>query len=179
MTEPDRSQADLEARVSQLEARLRAVEDIGAIARMKARYGALVDQRYHRGDVVEREELDRIAGEITRLFTRDAVWDGGKGLGLCTGHDEIRARFAEPTMKFTWHYFVKPQIEVDGDTARATWDIFAPCTLQDGRPFWMAGVEHDEYRREEDAWLHSRMKLDLVFLAPFDKGWARIPRPDA
>ena len=28
--------------------------------------------------------------------------------------DEIRARFAKPTMKFTWHYFLKPQIEVDG-----------------------------------------------------------------
>lgn len=145
---------------------------------MKAHYGALVDQRYRDGDVVGRDELDRIAGEIAQLFTKDAVWDGGKGLGSCTGRDEIRARFAAPTMKFTWHYFVKPQIEVDGDTAHGTWDIFAPCTLQDGRPFWMAGVEHDEYRREAEGWLHTSMKLDVVFLAPFDKGWARAARAD-
>ena len=168
---------ELERRVLALEARLACVEDVEAIKRLKARYGALVDSRFEKGDTVAPERLDAIAYEIALLFSEDAVWDGGKGLGLCTGRAEIQARLAKPTMKFTWHYFVKPQIEVDGDTARADWDIFSPCTTRDDRPMWMAGVEHDEYRKEEGLWLHTHMRLDVVFLAPFDKGWARIPKP--
>jgi hypothetical protein len=39
----------------------------------------------------------------------------------------------------------------------------------------MAGVEHDEYVREGDRWLHEQMKLDVVFLAPHDRGWAKRP----
>lgn len=168
----------LEERIARLEARLATLEDVEAIKRLKARYGALVDSRFERGDVVAPEQLDRVCGEIAQLFTEDAVWDGGKGLGLCRGRPEIKARLAKPTMKFTWHYFVKPQIAVDGDTARADWDIFSPCTTQRGRPMWMAGVEHDEYRKQQGVWLHSHMRLDVVFLAPYDEGWAPIARPD-
>ena len=29
------------------------------------------------------------------------------------------------------------------------------------------------YRRGGGAWLHTRMKLSVVFMAPHDKGWAR------
>jgi chitinase len=69
-----------------------------------------------------------------------AVWDGGAGLGICRGREGIRARMAEPTLLFSRHYFVNPRIELDGDRARARWELLAPCTLRDGRPAWMAGV---------------------------------------
>ena len=36
---------------------------------------------------------------------------------------------------------------------------------------WMTGVEHDTYVREGDAWLHQSMRLDLVFMAPHERGW--------
>jgi hypothetical protein len=168
---------DLETRVAELEARLAALEDVEAIKRLKARYGALVDSRFSRGDVVAPDRLEAIAGEIAQLFSEDAVWDGGKGLGLCRGRAEIQARLAAPTMRFTWHYFVKPQIQVEGHTARADWDILSPCTTPDGRPMWMAGVEHDEYRKESGIWLHTHMRLDVVFLAPYDRGWGQVPKP--
>jgi hypothetical protein len=167
----------LEHRIQALEARLARVEDVDAIKLLKARYGALVDSRFEKDDVVSQERLDAIADEIALLFSEDAVWDGGKGLGVCTGRKEIAARLAKPTMKFTWHYFVKPQIEIDGETARADWDILSPCTTHDDRPMWMAGVEHDEYRKQRGVWLHTRMRLDVVFLAPYDRGWARVPKP--
>jgi hypothetical protein len=170
--------AKLEERIAELEARLGTLEDVEAIKLLKARYGALVDSRFEAGDLVSPERLDRIADDIAALFSEDAVWDGGKGLGLCRGRDEIKARLAKPTMKFTWHYFVKPQIEVSGDSARADWDIFSPCTTSRNRAMWMAGVEHDQYRKLDGVWLHTRMQLDLVFLAPYDKGWAQIPNPD-
>ena len=167
--------AGLVERVQALEARLRVSEDNLAIQRLKARYGELADDRYDRQGPKSPEALEPIAREISQLFTEDGVWDGGKALGLCRGRAEIQARLASPTMKFTWHYFVKPQIEVSGDEARADWDIFSPCTTLDGKAMWMAGVEHDEYRKQDGRWLHARMSLDVVFLAPYERGWARVP----
>lgn len=165
--------AALEARIQELEARLARVEDVEAIKELKARYGELTDRRYTPEVAGDPARLDELATEIAQLFTEDAVWEGGKALGTCRGRDEIRERFRTPTLRFAWHYFVKPQINVKGDSARASWDILAPCTTLDGRPHWMAGVEDDEYRKVGGVWLHSRMRLRVVFMAPHEKGWVK------
>jgi len=164
----------LQARVAELEARLRVLEDREAIRELKARYAELVDARYRGGRPVPRAELEGLADRIAGLFSEDAEWDGGRTLGLCRGRDAIRERFLEPTLHFSWHYFVKPRIEVEGDRARATWDVLAPCTTPDDRAHWMAGVEEDEYVRQGGRWLHRRMRLRVVFMAPHDTGW--VPR---
>lgn len=163
---------DLETRIALLESRLRAVEDADALARLKARYGQLVDARYTRRGARPREELAPIAREIAGLFSADAVWDGGAGLGVCHGREQIYQRFAEPTLQFSWHFFLKPDLHVQGDTARGTWDILSPCTTAQGRPMWMVGVEHDEYVREDGVWRHRSMRLEVVFMAPYERGWA-------
>jgi hypothetical protein len=168
---------ELAARVEALERRLRAAEDVQAIERLKARYGELVDRRYAGGRPRPRDELERLAAEIAALFAEDAVWDGGHALGSCRGRQAIRRRMAEPTLRFSWHYFVKPHIEVAGDRARGRWDLLAPCTTADGRAVWMAGVEEDEYVREGAAWLHASMRLEIVFFAPHARGWAAGPEP--
>lgn len=157
--------------VREQEERLRRVEDAEAIRHLKALYGELADSRYGPQGPKPRGELEGIALEIASLFTDDAVWDGGRALGVCRGRQAIYERFRAPTLTFSWHYFVKPQIRVDGDRATGRWDILAPCTTPDGRPHWMAGVEDDEYVRVDGEWLHSRMKLRVVFLAPHDTGW--------
>jgi hypothetical protein len=159
--------------LSALAARVSALEDAEAIRRLKARYAELVDARYEKTGPKPAGELARLAGEIALLFAEDAVWDGGAGLGLCTGREAIRARMAEPTLLFSRHYFVNPQIEVDGDRARARWELLAPCTMRDGRPAWMAGAEEDEYARIGGVWLHQRMALSVHFFAPHERGWAR------
>ena len=166
----------LERRIAVLERRLGAVDDVQAIHRLKSQYGRLADARYGPDGVVARDALVRIADALTALFTEDAIWDGGAGLGICRGHDEIRARFLAPTLRFSWHYFVKPHIEVDGDRARGSWDILAPCSLADGRPMWMSGFEQDEYLKCDGLWLHQSMKLTLIFMAPYDSGWSRVYR---
>ena len=168
---------ELSRTVEGLEARLRVVEDIAAIERLKARYGRLTDARYERQGVVARDRLEALAREITDLFSEDAVWDAGKGLGVARGRDEIYQRFVEPTLLFSLHYFVKPEITVDGDRAHGRWDILAPCTSRDGRAMWMAGYEDDEYVRVGGSWLHSAMKLSVAFMAPHDRGWARAQPP--
>jgi len=170
MTTPE----ELEDRIRVLEARLREVEDVQAIHDLKARYGALADARYTQKGVKDAAEVRRVAGEIAALFSEDAEWDGG-ALGVARGRDEIRKRFETPTLLFSWHYFVQPQIEMDGDSARATWNILAPCTRPDGEPYWMAGAEDDEYRREGGLWLHTRMRLRVALFAPHDRGWGVSP----
>ena len=162
---------ELAERVEALERRVRAAEDVDAIQRLKARYGQLVDLRYDRKGPKGPAELESLARQIADLFSEDAVWDGGAGLGECRGREAIRRRFLAPTLRFSWHFFVKPHIEVDGDRAHGTWDILAPCTATDGTPMWMAGVEDDRYVREGGRWLHESMKLRVVFMAPHAKGW--------
>ena len=157
-----------------LEARLRAVEDTLAIQKLKARYAELVDSRYHRGAPRPAEELVPIAEEIAALFSEDAVWDGGPAMGRCEGRAAIAERMRAPTLLFSRHFFLSPQIEVDGDRATARWDLLSPCTTQDGRPHWMLGSESDTYVRQANRWLHSHMKLDVTFLAPHETGWQKI-----
>jgi len=107
-------------RIEELEARVRAAEDVQAIHRLKARYAQLVDARYlPRGaGVVDQRELEAAARAIAETFTEDGVWDGGAGLGLCRGREEIFERMCKPTLSFSWHFFLKPIVLVDGDRAR-------------------------------------------------------------
>jgi hypothetical protein len=171
---PSPSLESLAARIDELEARLRAAEDLQALHRLKARYAHLLDRRYTRkGGLRPPEEVLPLAREAAALFTEDAVWDGGPGLGVCEGREAIQERLANSTLRFAWHYFVKPCIEVKGDEAAGSWDILSPCTTADGRAMWMSGVEHDTYVRRDGVWLHTSMKLDLVFMAPHDEGWSK------
>ena len=75
------------------------------------------------------------------------------------------------TLQFSWHFFVKPELQVEGECARGRWDILSPCTTESGEPMWMAGVEHDEYARVDGDWLHTQMQLEVVFMCPYERGW--------
>jgi hypothetical protein len=152
---------DLLARMQALERRVRILEDVESIQRLKAHYGELVDRRYGADGPKQPAVLAEIAREIAELFTEDAVWDGGPALGTCRGRSEIRERFAEPTLRASRHYFVKPQIRVDPDglRARGRWDLLAPVTTRAGEFRWLAGVEDDEYAKVAGRWLHARLTL--------------------
>jgi hypothetical protein len=165
---------ELSQEVAALRARVEAAEAVHAIHDLKARYAQLVDERYARGKQAAEEKIAAAAERIAALFTEDGVWDGGAALGVATGRAEIAARMRAPTLVFSWHFFLKPRIQVDGDGATARWDILSPCTTKDGRPHWMVGFEDDEYARVGGVWLHRRMKLTTVFLAPHETGWQKI-----
>ena len=165
---------ELQRQVAELRERVDATESVQAIHSLKARYAELVDARFSKGALVPAARLDEAAAGIAALFTEDGVWDGGPALGVATGRDEIAARMREPTLLFSWHFFLKPRIEVSGDTAKARWDILSPCTTKDGTPHWMVGFEDDEYRRTGGQWLHQRMKLTSVFMSPHETGWQKI-----
>ena len=93
---------ELARRVDDLEVRLRAAEDVQAIQRLKAHYAELVDARYTRRDGVKSAaQVQALARQIADLFAPDAVWDGGSGLGVCTGREEVYRRMCEPTLEFS------------------------------------------------------------------------------
>ena len=167
----------LAAEIAALRARVERAEAALAIHALKARYAQLVDERYARGRIASDEIVAARAEAIAALFTEDGTWDGGAQLGIARGRAEIAARMRAPTLSFSWHFFVKPQIQVTApDRARARWDILSPCTTADGAPSWMVGFEDDEYARVGEEWLHASMKLTPVFMAPHATGWTRIFR---
>ncbi len=175
----DTTESILLSRLADLEARVARAEGHAEILALKSRYGSLADARYSRKGPRSQAEIDTVADELASLFTEDAVWEGGGALGRCEGRVAIRERFCEPTLQYAWHFFVKPAIQVDGDLAKATWDVLAIITTKDGRAMWMVGVEHDEYVREDGRWLHSRMQLESQLMAPHDRGWAATRLPNA
>lgn len=166
------SQSQTDERIAGIERRLAAAEARNAILDLKSEYGTLADARYTREGVKPQPEVDAIADRLAALFTVDGVWDGGGDLGLCRGREAIRDRFRRPTLAFSWHFFVKPRLEIDGDRASGRWDVLALCTTQAGRAMWMVGVEQDEYVCQEGVWLHAAMRLDARLMAPHDRGWA-------
>ena len=171
------SQSSLAARVAALESRLAETEAHAAILDLKSRYGTLADARYTRKGPRTQAEIDEVADRLAALFTSDAIWEGGGPLGRCEGREAIRARFRQPTLRYSWHFFVKPEIHVEGDRASGVWDVLAMITTLEGRAMWMVGVEHDEYARIDGVWLHTRMQLDSRLMAPYDRGWGDVAKP--
>jgi hypothetical protein len=160
--------------MSRLERRVDATEAILAIQNPKARYAALVDARFAKGVLVDRPRLDDLALRAAGLFCEGGQWDGGPGLGVAHGRDAIAARLAAPTIVFSRHFFITPQIVVEDDWATGRWELLSPFTRPDGTSLWMAGAEDDTYRRVDGVWLHQAMALTTYFVSPAGEGWPRI-----
>ena len=157
------------ATLESLEKRIQFLEDLEAIKKMKAYYGHLCDERYGKG----KDELKALAEKITNLFTDDAVWDGGPKFGIQRGRKEIYDYFANPAINFGLHFFVKPNLTIEGNKANGRWYLLMPGTTKDNTPFWLAGFEDDEYVKKTGQWLHSYMKMIPVFFTPYDEGWVK------
>ncbi len=154
--------ADVSLRLEELERRVRALEDADAIRNLKARYAAYCDDNYN---------PDKIAD----LFVEDAVWESGS-LGRFEGREAIREFFRGASKIFTFaiHYGLNPQIEVTGDTARARWYLFMPCTVAQGnQATWRAGIDDEEYVRVDGEWKFKSKASTGIFSTPFDQGWAQ------
>ncbi len=158
-----------------LEKRVQAWEDLEAIKKLKAKYGQLCDARYNLQTMAMKgeAEVETFAREIANLFTEDGVWDGGEKLGVARGREKIYQRFKESAFKFAVHYFVMPDITIEGNKARARWYLLQAATLKDNTAVWMSGVEDDEYININGQWLQTYMKVAIFFLTPYDQGWAK------
>lgn len=146
--------------LKELEKRVQILEDIESIKRLKFRYARACDNKYD-------------ADEMIEIFTEDAIWDGGKEFGIYKGKREMYDFFKKVSsdILFALHYFTTPNIVVDGDNAKAIWYLWDTSTLSGNKAIFLAGYEHDKYRKINGRWWQSEMKLDLCYMTPFEEGW--------
>lgn len=145
-----------------LEKRVRALEDIEEIKRLKARYCAYCDDNYN-------------PDKLTAMLAEDAVWDGGRW-GQAVGKAEIHAFFVKvsATLPFAVHMVLNPIIEVYGDTAKGSWYLFQACTFSEGnQALWGSGKYEDEYVRAGGEWKFKHVQLESMFWTPFEEGWVK------
>jgi ketosteroid isomerase-like protein len=157
-----------------LEKRIRVLEDIEEIRKLKARYAAACDINAEPGSVYS-------AREIASLFTEDAVFDPGVMGKVVRGRKAIQEVFTGSThwMSFAVHLVNNPIIDVDGDRAKGTWYLFQAATFIKGdRAVWGSGRYDEEYARVDGQWKISSWKLTSFFWTPFDEGWARTQFAD-
>ncbi len=148
----------------ELERWVQTQEDIRAIQNLKARYAAFCDDSYN-------------ADGIASLFTEDAVWEA-PWQGRFEGREAIREFFRQVsnTITFSVHGVLNPIIEVDGDTARASWYLFQPCVIN-GQAHWVSGRYADEYVKVDGSWYFKSLKVASFFRAPYETGWAAQSAP--
>ncbi len=123
-----------------------------AIANLKARYCRHLDTKDWAG--------------YASLFTEDVVIDttgsGGPRMeGLDAAVASIRASLDAAT---TVHQVHAPEIEIDGDEARAVWAMQDRLTWPNGRKIDGAGHYHERYVREDGAWKIAESRLTRLFV---------------
>ncbi len=128
--------------------RLKKLEDIEAIRRLKAAYCAACDND-HDGEAV------------AALFTEDGTWQqtgkiGSAGMESKVGKDSIAEfMFSLRTAGFirhSAHMVTNPVINVSGDEAKGSWRFLMVYSHIDGSFVRIIGHYEDEYVRREGKW---------------------------
>jgi len=153
-----------------LEARIRVLEDLEAIKRLKYRYFYGIDKR--------------LWDEVGACFAEDAVifnW------GVLPNPREVAKFFSEnvsPAFSMLVHQGHNPLIELTSDTtAKGEWELEAfQLTADTNMGIWITGIYLDEYVKEKGEWKMKKTALDTFFNSDIEKGWAKerfILRPNA
>jgi uncharacterized protein (TIGR02246 family) len=150
---PDETGAD------SAEHRLRRLEDVEEIRRLKAAYCRLSDRGYAAAG-------DDPAG-VAALFAEDGVWqsEGGepaRGRAAIVGLFEQFRR----QLPFALHVAANPAIDVDGDRASCSWHGVMALTTSDGASLWVGGVYEDELVRTPDGWRFAAITFRAAFTGP-------------
>lgn len=147
---------------STLEERIRRLEEIEAIKKMKAEYVLACDER--RWD------------DAMRYFTPRAFVAFGP-FGKFKTRKELEQFFKEKmpvTIKFTIHRLCNPIIEVNGDTAKGIWYCEIPSThIPTNTAILQSGTYYDEYIKEGKQWKHTKLDLVYSYITEFGEGWVK------
>ena len=148
-----------------IEDRLRRLEDIDAIRRLKMAYARLVDTRCD-------------AQELADLFTEDAVMDMGPW-GRYEGRAAIRAFFADFLQQSSGvilHYVTNHEIDVQESGLEATDRclIWNPTTVQ-GEALLGTSTQLHRLRKVDGRWIIAEMRVEAHFLTPLVPGWIEAP----
>ncbi len=145
--------------------RLDVLESEAAIRRLMAQY-------------LDARDLGRGSGtHIARLFSADAIWEGvgrlAEVLGSHQGRDAIARRFSAP-LPFSVHFLTNESITIDSDTAVGTWR-YLQSTVSKRQAVWIAGRYHNDFVRVNGEWKFRHVRIDALFVTPYDDGWVKIP----
>jgi hypothetical protein len=154
-----------------LEDRVRRLEDIEEIRKLKATYCFLCDAGLEDKNVRE---------ELISHFIADARIDFGLGpASKFQGREGLEVFFGQVVpgaVSFCMHMVHNAIIEVDGDRATGKWYYEAPTTdAGSGRAQWMAGTYLEEYVREDGRWKFVSIDTQWKYISPYDEGWAKNP----
>jgi ketosteroid isomerase-like protein len=144
--------------------RVRRLEDIEAIRRLKARYCAGCDD-------------DHNPDTLVALFAPDAVWEA-TGIARAEGHAEIRNFFQgmrdSGRIRNSGHHAINPDIEIDGDTATGHWRLIMLYTANDPDPAEryqrIIGWYRERYVRDGDRWLFQHLFCQVEESGPYPAG---------
>ena len=158
--------------MASLEERVRRIEAIEEIKRMKAHYALCADAKYtedHRRK--PQDEIDRIARDQVSVFAEDAIWDNGL-FGRFEGKTAIWEFLRATPWRFSVHMYMNPLIEVHGETATGSWVIWEVATLETSdQAVFLSATLDDEYVRRDGRWYTSRVAMTNRFMTPFEEPW--------
>ena len=146
-----------------LEARIRVLEDIEAIKRLKYKYFRCIDKG--------------LWDEIGDCFAEDGVADYIPGMPL-EGRAAIAKFFTDsiaPAYSMCVHQGHNPEIEVTSDTtATGHWELDNfMVTAKTNTGLWIGAFYEDEYVKEKGEWKINKTKVDFIFMSDIEKGWAK------
>lgn len=143
--------------------RIRALENLEAIRKVKHKYFRCLDQGLW-------DEL------VDDCFVENAEADFADH-GLVNGREALRTFYKDkigPSFTMCVHQGHNPEIELTSDvTASGIWQLEAFAVMTGtNRGYWIAGFYDEEYAVEAGKWKISKVKLSLVFWSDVEKGWA-------
>lgn len=146
--------------------RVRHLEDLEAIRRIKHQYCAYCDAGYD-------------PEGIASLFIPDGIWDAGADFGRFVGREAIASFFREvaPSVAFAAHLVTNERIDVDGDTARGVWWLIMPSTfIEDGARVdrWLFSEYTEDFVRVDGTWYIRYLRSKVHRNAPHLVGWANV-----
>ena len=179
MSETDKTINALEARLQDLERRVRVTEDTQEIERVTRAYGYYLDKA--------------LWDEALALFTGDCSVEIS-ALGVYVGQKQVAVLFKELLGKgpaksdgngLVWgqlynHMIVQGIVHVDegGQTASGRWRCFMQIAEFGKSAVWGEGPYEIRYRKDADgAWRIHKLHFYRTYHTPFDQGWAKAESP--
>ena len=151
-----------------LAARLDRLEAVQAIHALKAHYARCADEKFTDAMVRRpQDELDLWARRQAECFTEDAVWEGGSSFGASIrGREGLFGFFRKVPWQFAIHYYVAPELALEGDEGEGSWRLWQAAVRDDGEVVLLAGRTRERYRRVAGQWLKSAMRFESLHMIP-------------
>ena len=131
----------------------------------------LIDFVIREARLIDMHRLD----EWLDLFAEDGIWEGG-GFGQAKGHAAIRDLFKsfQQLITFSQHMVMNPIIDIDGNSAKATWYFLGPFTFRkNNEAKWTAVRYEDDYVKVNSEWKFKHLRAFIRMHAPHATGWTK------